>query len=85
MKAGGRAALPLLDTLIDGFALPHMKTTGLVVAAPTRPGRRRAVPVNAAVVEHAKRIERHEIAPRPENLALLLKLAGDDPSVAPTA
>jgi 2-dehydropantoate 2-reductase len=81
----------LLDTLYAGFVLPSTKTTilqdwvksrhsevddinGAVVAAGTRFGF--PTPVNAAVVEVAHRIERHEIEPGPENLELLEELAG---------
>lgn len=81
----------LLDTLLAGFVLPETKTTvlqdwmkgrhsevddlnGLVA----REGRRHGVPtpVNDAVVEIAHRIERGELAPDPDNLALLLELSG---------
>jgi 2-dehydropantoate 2-reductase len=80
----------LLDTLLEGFVLPHTKTTvlqdwikgrhsevdelnGLVVTERMRRGK--SAPVNAAVVELAHRIERHELRPRPDNLAILLELA----------
>lgn len=80
----------LLDTLLAGFVLPETKTTvlqdwmkgrhsevdelnGLVA----REGRKRGVatPVNDAVVEIARRIERGELAPDTRNLALLRELA----------
>jgi 2-dehydropantoate 2-reductase len=81
----------LLDTLYAGFVLPQTKTTilqdwvksrhsevddinGAVVAAGQRYGF--PTPVNAAVVEVAHRIERHELEPSRENVALLLELAG---------
>ncbi|WP_019180151.1 ketopantoate reductase family protein [Microbacterium yannicii] len=82
----------LLDTLLGGFVLPSSRTTilqdwlkgrhsevddinGRVVAL----GRRHGVdtPANAAVVELAHRIERHEIEPGRDNLAALLELAPD--------
>jgi 2-dehydropantoate 2-reductase len=81
----------MLDTLYSGFVLPHTTTTilqdwekgrhsevddinGLVVAEQERLGG--AAPANAAVVELAHRIERGELEPRPENVALLLELSG---------
>ncbi|ARJ07458.1 hypothetical protein B5808_16910 [Cnuibacter physcomitrellae] len=81
----------LLDTLYGGFVLPSTTTTilqdwtkgrhsevddinGHVVDTARRLGL--AAPVNAAVVEVAHRIERREIAPSPDNLRLLLTLAG---------
>ena len=81
----------LLDTLLGGFVLPHTKTTvlqdwmkgrhsevddinGLVVSESTRLGRR--APVNAAVAELGRRIERKTLTPDPANLALLRQLAG---------
>jgi 2-dehydropantoate 2-reductase len=80
----------LLDTLLEGFVLPHTKTTvlqdwlkgrhsevdelnGLVVAERMRRGK--SAPINAAVVELAHRIERRELPPTPNNLAILLELA----------
>jgi 2-dehydropantoate 2-reductase len=80
----------LLDTLYAGFVLPQTKTTilqdwvkgrhsevddinGAVVAAGRQHGF--PTPANAAVVEVAHRIERHELEPRPENVRLLLELA----------
>ncbi len=81
----------LLDTLLEGFVLPDTRTTvlqdwmkgrhsevddlnGLVA----REGRSRGVatPVNDAVVEIARRIERGKLSPEPRNLALLKELAG---------
>lgn len=91
MRQSNRLVETLLDTLLAGFVLPHTKTTvlqdwikgrhsevddlnGLVVAECEKRGG--AAPVNAAVAEVARRIERHELAPGPENLALLRQLAG---------
>jgi 2-dehydropantoate 2-reductase len=91
VRQTNRLVETLLDTLLAGFVLPHTKTTvlqdwikgrhsevddlnGLVVAERARRGG--AAPVNAAVVEIAHRIERHELAPGPANLALLRELAG---------
>jgi 2-dehydropantoate 2-reductase len=84
----------LLDTLLAGFVLPETKTTvlqdwmkgrrsevddlnGLVA----REGRKHGVatPVNDAVVEIARRIERGELDPDPDHLALLKKLSGRGP------
>ncbi|SDZ15232.1 ketopantoate reductase family protein [Herbiconiux ginsengi] len=81
----------LLDTLYRGFVLPNTTTTilqdwtkrrhsevddlnGYVVTEAKRLGLQ--APVNAAVVEVAHRIERHELDPSPENAALLRHLAG---------
>jgi 2-dehydropantoate 2-reductase len=81
----------LLDVLLKGFVLPNTKTTvlqdwmkgrhsevdninGEVVAEMTRRGG--MAPVNAAVVELARRIERGELKPGPANLALLRSLTG---------
>ncbi|NEM92349.1 ketopantoate reductase family protein [Galbitalea soli] len=81
----------LLDTLYRGFVLPNTTTTvlqdwtksrhsevddlnGHVVH--TRHQLGLPSPVNEAVVEVAHRIERGELAPAPENLALLRELAG---------
>jgi 2-dehydropantoate 2-reductase len=91
VRQTNRLVETLLDTLLAGFVLPHTKTTvlqdwikgrhsevddlnGLVVAERAKRGG--AAPVNAAVVEIAHRIERRELAPGPENLALLRELAG---------
>lgn len=80
----------LLDTLCAGFVLATTQTTilqdwvkgrhsevddlnGAVVTAGRRFGTAHAV--NAAVVEVAQRIERHELEPAPENLAVLRELA----------
>lgn len=81
----------LLDTLYDGFVLPGATTTilqdwtkgrrsevddinGRVVAELTQRGL--DAPVNAAIVELAHRIERHELTPAPGNIDLLAELAG---------
>jgi len=81
----------LFDTLYAGFVLPDTKTTilqdwekgrrsevgelnGEAVRASEAHGL--SAPVNAAVVEVARRIERHELTPGPQNLDLLLELAG---------
>jgi 2-dehydropantoate 2-reductase len=91
IRQTNRLVETLLDTLLAGFVLPHTKTTvlqdwmkgrhsevddlnGLVVAERARRGG--AAPVNAAVVEIAHRIERGELKPGPDNLALLRTLAG---------
>jgi 2-dehydropantoate 2-reductase len=91
VRRSNRLVETLLDTLLAGFVLPHTKTTvlqdwmkgrhsevddlnGLVVAERMKRGG--AAPVNAAVVELAHRIERGELAPGPDNLALLRTLAG---------
>lgn len=80
----------LLETLLGGFVLPSSKTTilqdwikgrhsevddlnGRVVDLSLRHGL--SAPVNAAVVEIARRIERHELEPGIDNLALLRQLA----------
>lgn len=83
----------LLDTLYAGFVLEHTTTTilhdwlkgrhsevddinGLALSEARRHGL--DAPVNAAIVELAHRIERGELEPRPENLALLHELAAAD-------
>jgi 2-dehydropantoate 2-reductase len=78
----------LLDTLVDRYVLPETTST---VLHDWRKGRRGEVaeingevaatlgaeaPVNAAVVELARRVERGELEPGPANLDLLLDLAG---------
>jgi 2-dehydropantoate 2-reductase len=90
VRQTNRLVETLLDTLLQGFVLQHTKTTvlqdwikgrhsevdelnGLVVAERTRRGK--SAPVNSAVVELAHRIERHELRPSPDNLAVLLELA----------
>lgn len=90
MRQTNRLVEKLLDTLLAGFVLPQTKTTvlqdwikgrhsevdelnGLVVAERERRGG--AAPVNKAVVEVAHRIERGDLKPGPDNLALLRALA----------
>jgi 2-dehydropantoate 2-reductase len=90
IRQTNRLVETLLDTLLDGFVLPHTKTTvlqdwikgrhsevddlnGLVVVERAKRGS--AAPVNAAVVEIAHRIERGDLKPSPNNLALLRELA----------
>jgi 2-dehydropantoate 2-reductase len=91
VRQTNRLVETLLDTLLAGFVLPHTKTTvlqdwmkgrhsevddinGEVVAAAARLGM--PAPVNAAVVELARRIERGDLQPGPDNLALLKQLVG---------
>jgi 2-dehydropantoate 2-reductase len=81
----------LLDALYRGFVTPNTTTTvlqdwsksrhsevddlnGQVVSSSAAAGL--AAPVNAAVVEVAHRIERGDLQPRVENLALMRQLAG---------
>lgn len=90
MRQTNRLVEKLLDTLLGGFVLPHTKTTvlqdwikgrhsevdelnGLVAAEQERRGG--AAPVNRAVTDIAHRIERGELKPGPDNLALLIELA----------
>ena len=91
MRQSNRLVETLLDTLLQGFVLPHTKTT---VLQDWMKGRRSEVDdlnglivaeqarrgekarVNAAVVELAHRIERGELSPGSANLALLRELAG---------
>jgi 2-dehydropantoate 2-reductase len=80
----------LLDTMLEGFVLPHTKTTVLQdwmkgrhsevdesngLVVAEQMRRGKPAPVNAAVVELAHRIGRREIRPSPNNLATLLELA----------
>ena len=91
MRQSNRLVETLLDTLLAGFVLPNTKTTvlqdwmkgrhsevdninGEVVSAMVRQGGK--APVNAAVVELARRIEQGTLQPGPGNLALLRMLAG---------
>ena len=91
VRQSNRLVETLLDTLLAGFVLPDTKTTvlqdwmkgrhsevddinGTVVATAAQTGM--AAPVNAAVVALAHRIERGELSPGPQNLALLRELAG---------
>ncbi len=79
----------LLDVLLAGFTLPHTKTTvlqdwmkgrhsevddlnGLVAQEAQRLGL--PAPVNAAVAEIGRRIEREGLAPGPANLAILREM-----------
>jgi 2-dehydropantoate 2-reductase len=90
MRQSNRLVETLLDTLLAGFVLPNTKTTvlqdwmkgrhsevedinGEVVAEMARRGG--TSPVNAAVVELARRIEQGTLQPGPGNLALLQQLA----------
>ena len=90
MRQTNRLVEKLLDTLLEGFVLPHTKTTvlqdwikgrhsevdelnGLVAAEHEKRGG--AAPVNRAVVDIARRIERGDLKPGPDNLALLSKLS----------
>ncbi len=82
----------MLDTLFAGFLIESTTTTaahdwakgrrsesdainGIVVAEGERLDL--PTPANAAVIEVARRIDRRELAPGVENLALMLDLAGD--------
>ena len=80
----------LLDTLLEGFVLPHTKTTVLQdwikgrhsevnelngLVVAERARRGVASPVNAAVAAIAHRIERGDLKPGPQNLPLLTELA----------
>jgi 2-dehydropantoate 2-reductase len=84
----------MLDTLYSGFVLPQTTTTilqdwekgrhsevddlnGLAAAERRRQGV--PAPANEAVVEIARRIERHALQTSPANLALLQELAGPTP------
>jgi 2-dehydropantoate 2-reductase len=97
LGASDRIVELLLDTLYAGFVLPQTTTTilhdwikgrrsevddinGVVIAERTR--RSRPAPVNTAIVEVARRIERGELKPDASNLALLYELlpAGLAPS-----
>lgn len=92
VRQSNRLVETLLDTLLAGFVLPDTKTTvlqdwikgrhsevddinGLVSEEAARNGG--AAPVNNAVAEIARRIERGELEPGPENLALLRAMASD--------
>jgi 2-dehydropantoate 2-reductase len=89
MRQSNRLVETLLDVLLRGFTLPHTITTvlqdwqkgrhsevddlnGLVAAEAERHGA--TAPVNRAVVELARRIERGELKPSPDNIVLLAKL-----------
>jgi 2-dehydropantoate 2-reductase len=89
MRQSNRAVETLLDTLLAGFTLRQTTTTvlqhwtkgrhsevddvnGLIIAEAKKFGR--PAPVNAAIVELARRIERRELKPSVTNLALLQEL-----------
>jgi len=89
----------LLDTLLGGFVLPHSTTTilqdwakgrrsevddinGHVVRTLSALGR--PAPVNAAVVDLAREIERGALRPDPANLDLLLERPGAETKEAPS-
>jgi 2-dehydropantoate 2-reductase len=91
VRQSNRLVETLLDVLLAGFVLPDTKTTvlqdwmkgrhsevddinGLVAAEAARLGD--TAPVNAAVVEVARRIERGDLDPGPQNIELLRELAG---------
>ncbi|MEK9662072.1 MAG: ketopantoate reductase C-terminal domain-containing protein, partial [Alphaproteobacteria bacterium] len=91
VRQSNRLVETLLDVLLAGFVLPDTKTTvlqdwmkgrhsevddinGLVAAEAARLGD--TAPVNAAVVEVARRIERGDLDPGPQNIELLRDLAG---------
>jgi 2-dehydropantoate 2-reductase len=91
MRQSNRLVETLLDTLLAGFVLPETKTTvlqdwmkgrqsevnelnGLVADEASRLGL--AAPVNAAVAEVARRIERGELKPDLSNLGLLNEIVG---------
>lgn len=91
VRQSNRLVELLLDCLLAGFVLPGTKTTvlqdwmkgrhsevddinGLVAGEAQRLGR--TAPVNASVAELARRIERGELQPGPDNLTLLRQMAG---------
>lgn len=91
VRQTNRLVETLLDMLLAGFVLSDTKTTvlqdwikgrrsevnelnGLVADEAARLGL--SAPVNAAVAEIARRIERGELKPDPANLALLTELTG---------
>jgi 2-dehydropantoate 2-reductase len=93
LDGAGNLVELLLDTLLDNFVIPTTKTTilqdwmkgrrsevgdinGRVARVLLEHGQ--AAPVNSAVVDIARRIERGEIDPGPQNLALLLKASTPD-------
>jgi 2-dehydropantoate 2-reductase len=91
VRETNRLVETLLDTLLNGFVLPHTKTTVLqdwikgrhsevddlngLVVAEARKRGGRAT-VNAAVVQMAHQIEQGDLKPGPHNLARLRELAG---------
>jgi 2-dehydropantoate 2-reductase len=91
LRASNRLVETLLDTLVSGFTLKSTLTTvlqdwmkgrhsevdninGEVVAQAQRLGLK--MPVNAAIVEVARRIEQGILKPDPSNLRLVLDIAG---------
>lgn len=91
MRQSNRLVEKLLDVLLAGFTLPTTKTTvlqdwmkgrhsevddlnGLVAAEAARIGR--SAPVNAAIAELGRRVEKGLLKPQPSNLALIRQLAG---------
>lgn len=91
VRQSNRLVETLLDVLLEGFVLPNTRTTvlqdwmkgrhsevddinGLVAAQARRLGG--SAPVNSAVAEIARRIERGELEPGPENLDLLRDMVG---------
>ncbi len=89
MRGGNRPVETLLDTLLDGFTLPHTTTT---VLQDWQKGRRsevddlnglvvaeaarlgRAAPVNAAIATLARQVEKGLLSPAPGNVERLLAL-----------
>lgn len=86
MRQTNRLVEKLLDTLLEGFVLPHTETAGLqdwmkgrcsevddfnglVVCELAQRGK--AAPVNAAVLNVARCIERGQLTPLPGNLPIL--------------
>jgi 2-dehydropantoate 2-reductase len=86
MRQSNRLVETMLDTLLAGFTLTHTKTTvlqdwmknrhsevndlnGLVVAEAVRLGR--SAPINEAIANLGRRVERGEIQPSLANLRLL--------------
>jgi 2-dehydropantoate 2-reductase len=91
VRRSNRLVETLLDVLLSGFVLPDTKTTvlqdwikgrrsevnelnGLVAEEARRLGH--TAPVNAAIAEIARRVERGELEPGPGNLALLKEAVG---------
>lgn len=91
VRQSNRLVETLLDTLVSGFTLKSTITTvlqdwmkgrhsevdninGEVVAQAQRLGMR--MPVNAAIVDVARRIEQGTLKPEPSNLQLVLDMAG---------
>jgi 2-dehydropantoate 2-reductase len=91
LRQSNRLVETLLDTLVSGFTLKSTLTTvlqdwmkgrhsevdninGEVVTQAQRLGLK--MPVNAAIVEVARRIEQGILKPDPSNLRLVLDIAG---------